>query len=105
MQVTATTVPIPDFERLIHEKSRLAILSALTANSTLSFVELKRLLGTTEGNLSLHMRRLEEAHYVTCHKSFAGRRPRTEFSLTPSGRRAFDRYLSQMEELIKAARK
>lgn len=103
--MTSHPHPIPDFERLIHEKMRLAILSALSTSPTLSFVELKAILATTEGNLSLHIRRLEEAHYVTCHKSFAGRRPRTEFSLTATGRRAFDRYLSQMEELIKAARK
>lgn len=95
---------VEKFEPLIHEKTRLTIVSALATNPVLTFVELKGIVGTSEGNLSLHMRRLEEANYVSCRKSFSGRRPRTEFTLTARGREAFERYLSQMEELIKNAR-
>ena len=82
-----------DLDRVIHERVRLAIVSALAASEALSFNELKTLLETTDGNLSVHARRLEEAGYVTCHKSFEGRVPRTEFRLTTSGRRAFEKYL------------
>ena len=96
---------IPDFDRLIHEKTRLAIISALAANDSLSFNELKAILETTDGNVSVHTRKLEEANYLTCRKSFEGRMPRTEYSLTTAGRRAFERYLGHMEALIKAARK
>ena len=96
---------IPDFDRLIHEKTRLAIVSALAANESLSFNELKAILGTTDGNVSVHTRKLEEANYLSCRKSFEGRMPRTEYSLTAAGRRAFERYLGHMEALIKAARK
>ena len=94
--------PVPD--RLIHETMRLRIVSALAANESLSFHDLKKLLGATDGNLSVHMRKLEDAQYVTCAKSFAGRIPRTQYRLTPAGRRAFERYLTQMESLIRAAR-
>ncbi|MEA2569851.1 MAG: hypothetical protein QOI24_1852 [Acidobacteriota bacterium] len=95
---------IPDFDRLIHEKTRLAIVSALAVNPTLSFNELKAILETTDGNVSVHTRKLEEANYLVCRKSFEGRIPRTEYSLTAGGRRALERYLSHMEALIKATR-
>lgn len=96
---------VPDLDRLIHEKTRLAIVIALTANRSLTFNELKAILETTDGNVSVHARKLEEAKYLTCRKSFAGRIPRTEYSLTAAGRKAFERYLENMESLIKAARK
>jgi DNA-binding MarR family transcriptional regulator len=93
---------IPAFDRLIHERIRLGIVSALAANPSLAFNDLKRLLKTTDGNLSVHARKLEEAKYITCSKSFEGRVPRTEYALTSSGRRAFERYLDHMEALIQA---
>ena len=96
---------IPDFDRLIHEKTRLAIVSALAANDSLTFNELKAILGTSDGNVSVHTRKLEEANYLLCRKSFEGRMPRTEYSLTSAGRKAFERYLGHMEALVKAARK
>ena len=96
---------IPDFDRLIHEKTRLAIVSALAANDSLTFNELKAILETSDGNVSVHTRKLEEANYLVCRKSFQGRMPRTEYSLTGAGRKAFERYLGHMEALIKAARK
>ncbi len=92
-------------DRVIHERVRLGIVSALAVNRTLSFNELKELLEVTDGNLSVHARRLEEAGYVECLKSFAGRTPRTEYRLTPAGREALERYLSHMEALIRATRK
>ena len=95
---------VPDFDRLIHEKTRLAIVSALAVNTTLTFNELKAILKTTDGNVSVHTRKLEEANYLTCRKSFEGRMPRTEYSLTAAGRRALQRYLDHMEALIKATR-
>src|SRR2546428_11594244 len=95
---------VPDFDRLIHEKTRLAIVSALAVNPTLTFNELKAILKTTDGNVSVHARKLEEANYLTCRKSFEGRVPRTEYSLTAAGRRALERYLDHMEALIKAPR-
>jgi DNA-binding MarR family transcriptional regulator len=95
---------IPDFDRLIHEKTRLAIVSALAVNASLSFNELKAILKTTDGNVSVHTRKLEEANYLTMKKSFEGRMPRTEYSLTAAGRRALERYLDHMEALIKATR-
>ena len=95
---------IPDFDRLIHEKTRLAIVSALAVNASLSFNELKAILKTTDGNVSVHTRKLEEANYLTTKKSFEGRVPRTEYSLTAAGRRALERYLDHMEALIKATR-
>lgn len=95
---------IPDFDRLIHEKTRLAIVSALAVNATLSFNELKAILKTTDGNVSVHARKLEEAGYLTCKKSFEGRMPKTEYSLTAAGKRALERYLGHMEALIRVAR-
>jgi len=91
-------------DRLVHERLRLGILSALAVNPSLTFNELKRLLETTDGNLSVHARKLEEAGYVSCAKSFEGRVPRTEYRLTAGGRRALDRYLDHMEALIQAMR-
>lgn len=93
---------VPDLDRLIHERIRLGIVSALAANSTLTFSALKAILKTTDGNLSVHARKLEDARYVACTKGFEGRTPRTEYSLTPAGRRAFEKYLSHMEALIHA---
>ena len=95
---------VPDLDRLIHERVRLAIVSALAVNPALTFQELKRLLRTTDGNLSVHARKLEEAQYVSCVKTFEGRVPRTEYRLTASGRRALERYLGHMEALIKSTR-
>lgn len=95
---------IPDFDRLIHEKTRLAMVSALAVNATLTFNELKAILKTTDGNVSVHARKLEEAGYLTCRKSFEGRMPRTEYSLTSAGRRALEKYLGHMEALIRVAR-
>jgi len=94
----------PKLDRLIHERLRLGILSALSVNQSLTFNELKKLLDTTDGNLSVHARKLEEAAYVACTKSFAGRLPRTEYRLTASGRKALERYLDHMEALIQAMR-
>lgn len=91
-------------DRLIHERMRLGIVSALAVNDTLTFNDLKQLMRTTDGNLSVHARKLEDAAYVTCTKSFAGRVPRTEYRLTASGRRALERYLDHMEALIRATR-
>src|SRR5580704_14329302 len=85
---------VPDLDRLIHERMRLGIVSALAANQALTFNELKKLLKTTDGNLSVHARKLEEAEYITCTKSFEGRMPRTEYRLTDSGRRALEKYLN-----------
>jgi DNA-binding HxlR family transcriptional regulator len=93
-----------DLDRLIHERMRLGIVSALAVNETLSFNDLKEMLGATDGNLSVHARRLEEAGYVECVKSFAGRIPRTDYRLTRVGRRALARYLDHMEALIRAVR-
>ena len=92
------------FDRLIHERLRLGIVSALAANESLTFNELKKSLKTTDGNLSVHARKLEDAHYITCTKSFEGRLPRTEYRLTAAGRRALERYLDHMEALIQAMR-
>jgi len=91
-------------DRLIHERLRLGIVSALAANESLTFNELKKLLKTTDGNLSVHARKLEDAHYITCTKSFEGRLPRTDYRLTATGRRALERYLDHMEALIQAMR-
>ena len=91
-------------DRLIHERMRLGILSALAVNDSLSFNDLKKLMKTTDGNLSVHARKLEEAEYVTCTKSFEGRVPKTEYAITPTGRRALERYLDHMEALIRATR-
>ena len=91
-------------DRLIHERMRLGIVSALAVNDTLTFNDLKRLMQTTDGNLSVHARKLEDAAYVTCTKSFEGRMPKTEYKLTAAGRRALERYLDHMEALIRATR-
>jgi len=93
-----------DLDRIIHERVRLAIVSALAVAPSMSFNELKQVLGATDGNLSVHARKLEEAGYLECRKSFAGRTPRTEYALTGAGRAALDRYLAHMEAVIRAAR-
>lgn len=92
----------PELDRLIHERLRLGILSSLAVNSSLAFSDLKSLLNTSDGNLSVHARKLEEAGYISCTKSFEARIPRTEYRLTTAGRRAFQRYLTHMEALIAA---
>jgi len=91
-------------DRLIHERLRLGIVSALAVNDSLSFSDLKKLMNTTDGNLSVHARKLEEAEYISCTKSFEGRMPKTQYKLTPAGRRALERYLDHMEALIRATR-
>lgn len=93
-----------NLDRLIHERIRLGIVSALAVNRSLTFNELKSLLKTTDGNLSVHARKLEEADYIVCTKSFDGRLPKTEYRLTPAGRKALERYLNHMEALIRATR-
>jgi DNA-binding HxlR family transcriptional regulator len=93
-----------ELDRLIHERVRLAIVSALAVNESLTFNDLKQLLNTTDGNLSVHARKLEEAQYVLCNKFFDGRTPKTEYRLTAAGRRALERYLGHMESVIRAAR-
>jgi len=94
----------PKLDRLIHERLRLGILSALSVNESLTFIELKKLLDATDGNLSVHARKLEEAGYITCTKTFEGRIPKSDFRLAAAGRRALDRYLDHMEALIQAMR-
>lgn len=94
-----------DLDRLIHERLRLGILSALAVNTSLTFNDLKKLLSTSDGNLSVHARKLEEAEYISCEKSFKGRIPKTEYRMTAAGRRALERYLDEMEALIRATRK
>jgi DNA-binding HxlR family transcriptional regulator len=96
---------LPEFDRTVHERIRLGIISALAINESLSFNDLRRLLKTTDGNLSVHARKLEDAHYVTCTKFFEGRIPRTEYRLTPAGKRALEKYIEQMEDLIRRTRK
>ena len=93
-----------ELDRLIHERLRLGIVSALAVNDRLTFNDLKGLLQTTDGNLSVHARKLEDAEYITCEKSFDGRVPRTEYRLTAAGRRALEKYLVHMEAIIKAVR-
>ena len=95
---------LPELDRLIHERIRLGIVSALATNDALSFNDLKRILKTTDGNLSVHARKLEEADYVSCNKYFEGRVPRTQYRLTAAGRRALAQYLDQMEEWIRITR-
>ena len=95
---------LPALDRLIHERMRLGIVSSLAANRSLTFNELKKLLKTTDGNLSVHARKLEDANYVSCTKSFQGRMPQTEYRLTETGRRALEKYLNHMEALIQAMR-
>ncbi len=94
-----------EIDRLIHERLRLGIISALAVNDSLSFNELKHMVKTTDGNLSVHARKLEDAGYVHCSKTFEGRTPRTEYSLTAAGRRALERYLDHMEAVIDHMRK
>jgi DNA-binding HxlR family transcriptional regulator len=93
-----------ELDRLIHERLRLGIVSALAVNERLTFNDLKRLLHTTDGNLSVHARKLEDAEYIVCEKSFEGRMPRTEYYLTSAGRRALEKYLVHMEAIIRAVR-
>lgn len=101
---TPSAVAPQTFDRLIHERMRLGIVSALAVNEALTFNELKRLLDSTDGNLSVHARKLEDAGYVSCSKSFDGRLPRTEYRITPLGRTALERYLGHMEALIRTMR-
>jgi DNA-binding transcriptional ArsR family regulator len=100
----ATASSAPELDRLIHERIRLGIVSALAVNDSLSFSDLKMLLKTSDGNLSVHARKLEEAGYVNCTKLFEGRTPRTQYRLTAAGRRALEHYLEHMEALIRATR-
>jgi DNA-binding HxlR family transcriptional regulator len=93
-----------NLDRLIHERTRLAIVSALAVNTSLTFNELKQLLSATDGNLSVHARKLEDAGYISCTKSFAGRLPKTEYRLAATGHRALEKYLNHMEALIRATR-
>jgi len=94
-----------DLDRLVHDRTRLAIVSALAANESLTFTELKGITETTDGNLSVHTRKLEDAGYVSCTKGFEGRTPRTQFALTSAGRKALQKYLDHMEAIISHARK
>ena len=96
---------ITRLDRLIHDRVRLGILSALAASSPLSFGDVKAALDVTDGNLSVHARKLEDAGYIVARKSFAGRTPRTEFAMTPTGRRAFEKYLEHMDAIIETSRK
>lgn len=102
--VAGTVEQTAQLDRLIHERVRLGIISALAVNERLGFTELKGLLNTTDGNLSVHARKLEDAGYVACRKGFDGRVPRTDYRITPKGRRALDAYLRHMEALIAATR-
>jgi DNA-binding HxlR family transcriptional regulator len=103
-QPTVPSLELPELDRLIHERIRLGIVSALATNDSLSFNDLKRVLKTTDGNLSVHARKLEEAQYISCVKFFEGRVPRTEYRLTATGRRALAEYLDQMEQWIRVTR-
>ena len=100
----APALELPELDRLIHERIRLGIVSALATNESLSFKDLKRILKTTDGNLSVHARKLEEAEYISCVKFFEARVPRTEYRLTSAGRRALAQYLDQMEQWIRLTR-
>ena len=104
-RASAATVGVPDLDRVIHERVRLAIVSALAVNDALTFGDLKALLNATDGNLSVHARKLEDAGYVSCSKGFDGRVPRTAYRLTAAGRKALEKYLVHMEALIRATRK
>jgi DNA-binding transcriptional ArsR family regulator len=99
----APTLP-QRLDRVVHDRTRLAILTALAASETLSFTDLRAITGTTDGNLSVHARRLEDIGYVLCEKTFAGRTPRTDYKLSAAGRRAFEKYLDHMDAIVKAAR-
>ena len=94
-----------ELDRLVHDRTRLAIVSALAANEPLAFTELKAITETTDGNLSVHTRKLEDAGYVSCTKGFEGRTPRTEYALTAAGRKALQKYLDHMEAIISHARR
>jgi len=96
---------LPALDRIVHERIRLGILSALAVNDSLTFNDLKALLRTTDGNLSVHARKLEDAGYLACAKSFAGRVPRTDYRLTAAGRRALERYLNDLETVLRVARR
>jgi DNA-binding transcriptional ArsR family regulator len=102
--VGPATAAAPNLDRLIHERTRLAIVSALAVNASLTFNELKQLLRVTDGNLSVHARKLEDSGYIACMKSFDGRVPKTEYRLAATGRRALEKYLDHMEALIQATR-
>ena len=104
VKVAKTRSLAPELDRLIHERLRLGIVSALAANESMSFNDVKSLMNTTDGNLSVHARKLEDAGYITCSKSFDGRVPRTEYRLTAAGRRALESYLNHMETLIQQMR-
>ena len=97
--------PSLELDRIIHERLRLGILSALAVNESLTFNELKKLLQASDGNLSVHARKLEEAQYIACEKTFAGRVPKTEYRMTSAGKKALENYLNEMEELIRTTRK
>ena len=103
--VVSTTWKAPSLDRLIHERARLGIVSALAVNRSLTFNELKKMLKITDGNLSVHARKLEDARYITCTKTFEKRMPRTEFRLSARGRKALKAYLRHMESIIKTVRK
>jgi DNA-binding MarR family transcriptional regulator len=103
-RVVSAGVTARTLDRVIHERLRLGIVSALSVNESLTFTELKKILATTDGNLSVHSRKLEEAGYVVCEKRFEGRLPRTEYRLSERGRAALEAYLTHMEALIKATR-
>jgi len=96
---------VPELDRIVHERVRLAIVSALAVNDAMTFGDLKTLLDATDGNLSVHARKLEDAGYVVCTKGFDGRVPRTEYRLSATGRKALEKYLTHMEALIRATRK
>ena len=102
---TPAKAAVPELDRIVHERVRLAIVSALAVNDAMTFGDLKALLNATDGNLSVHARKLEDAGYVVCTKGFDGRVPRTEYRLSASGRKALEKYLSHMEALIRATRK
>ena len=102
--VPVTKIGLPDLDRVIHERIRLGIISALAANPSLTFNDLKKLLDTTDGNLSVHARKLEDAGYIRCMKSFEGRMPKTEYRLTEDGSRALTKYIDHMEALIQSMR-
>jgi DNA-binding transcriptional ArsR family regulator len=104
MRLASVQNDLPALDRIIHERLRLGIVSSLAVNDSLTFNDLKRILATTDGNLSVHARKLEDAEYVECTKSFEGRMPKTEYRLTARGRHALERYLDHMEALIQATR-
>ena len=105
MAAVGAAVGAPKLDRLIHERLRLGIVSALAGTDRLTFTDLKRLLSTTDGNLSVHARKLEEAGYIACTKFFEGRQPKTEYKLTAAGRRALESYIGHMEALIQQTRR